>query len=394
MSYTYDGNGERVLKSQTVGGAAVKRYWSTGGNTLAEADGSGNLTAEYIYFGSQRIARIDLPAGSVHYYLSDHLKSTSMVVSAAGAIEEDSDYSSFGTEYVNTGAGVNRYKFTSKERDSETGLDYFGARYYGNALGRFLTPDWAAKAAAVPYAEFADPQSLNLYTYVRNVPTSRFDADGHQQIQNQACPAQNSVNNFATKPEDPVEALKGAGKQIVNVVVNTANLLIGKIGGGNLPLDNPDQHVGANAMNQALAAAPLLNDLKISTAVVDTAVAKMPSVMEQLQGAANDAVQNLGPGSGRIYGTLAHSEFADLVDSLGNPNLSTEISYKGGVQVPYGTPGSIRVDVVEGPLSAPTAVYDLKTGSSTLTPARIQQIQSHIPGGGDIPVQEIRPQPQ
>jgi hypothetical protein len=34
MSYTYDGNGERVLKSQTVGGAAVKRYWSMGGNTL------------------------------------------------------------------------------------------------------------------------------------------------------------------------------------------------------------------------------------------------------------------------------------------------------------------------------------------------------------------------
>jgi len=46
-------------------------------------------------------------------------------------------------------------------------------------LARFITPDWAAKATAVPYAEFADPQSLNLYTYVRNVPTVRFDPDGH-----------------------------------------------------------------------------------------------------------------------------------------------------------------------------------------------------------------------
>ncbi len=71
------------------------------------------------------------------------------------------------------------YKFTGKERDSETGLDYFGARYYSNGLGRFITPDWAAKAAAVPYADFADPQSLNLYTYVRNIPTTSFDADGH-----------------------------------------------------------------------------------------------------------------------------------------------------------------------------------------------------------------------
>jgi len=73
------------------------------------------------------------------------------------------------------------YKFTGKERDSESGLDYFGDRYYSNGLGRFITPDWAAKAAAVPYAEFADPQSLNLYSYVRNIPTTKYDADGHFQ---------------------------------------------------------------------------------------------------------------------------------------------------------------------------------------------------------------------
>jgi RHS repeat-associated protein len=75
-----------------------------------------------------------------------------------------------------------RSRCTGKERDSETGLDYFGARYYSNGLGRFITPDWAAKAAAVPYADFADPQSLNLYTYVRNIPTSKADADGHDTL--------------------------------------------------------------------------------------------------------------------------------------------------------------------------------------------------------------------
>ncbi len=74
------------------------------------------------------------------------------------------------------------YKFTGKERDQETGLDYFGARYYSNGLGRFVTPDWAAKATAVPYAEFTDPQSLNLYTYVRNIPTTKYDVDGHQVV--------------------------------------------------------------------------------------------------------------------------------------------------------------------------------------------------------------------
>jgi len=82
------GRKERVLKSN----AAVKRYWSMGGNTLAEGDGSGNLTAEYIYLYGMRVARIDLPANTVHYYLSDHLGSTSIVVSEAGAVEEESDY--------------------------------------------------------------------------------------------------------------------------------------------------------------------------------------------------------------------------------------------------------------------------------------------------------------
>lgn len=47
-------------------------------------------------------------------------------------------------------------------------------------MGTFMTPDWAAKPITVPYADFRNPQSLNLYTYVRNTPTTSFDADGHE----------------------------------------------------------------------------------------------------------------------------------------------------------------------------------------------------------------------
>jgi RHS repeat-associated protein len=68
---------------------------------------------------------------------------------------------------------------TGKERDTESGNDYFGARYYASSMGRFMSPDWAAKIMPVPYAVLADPQSLNLYAYVRNNPMTRFDADGH-----------------------------------------------------------------------------------------------------------------------------------------------------------------------------------------------------------------------
>jgi RHS repeat-associated protein len=71
------------------------------------------------------------------------------------------------------------YKFTGKERDSESGLDNFGARYDSSSLGRFMSPDWSAVVAPVPYANYSDPQSLNLYTYVRNNPLSLRDLDGH-----------------------------------------------------------------------------------------------------------------------------------------------------------------------------------------------------------------------
>ena len=69
--------------------------------------------------------------------------------------------------------------FTGKERDAETGLDYFGARYMSAAQGRFVSPDWSETPQPVPYADFSDPQTLNLYSYARNNPLIFTDPDGH-----------------------------------------------------------------------------------------------------------------------------------------------------------------------------------------------------------------------
>jgi RHS repeat-associated protein len=69
--------------------------------------------------------------------------------------------------------------YTGKERDAESGLDYFGARYLSSPMGRWMSPDWAAKAEPVPYAKMGNPQSLNLYSYVLNNPLSKADPDGH-----------------------------------------------------------------------------------------------------------------------------------------------------------------------------------------------------------------------
>ncbi|MGD0830887.1 MAG: RHS repeat-associated core domain-containing protein [Terracidiphilus sp.] len=78
------------------------------------------------------------------------------------------------TDYATT-LCIPRYSFTGKERDTESGNDYFMARYYSSAMGRFMSPDWSAKATPVPYARLDNPQSLNLYGGWRTLSFSRLD---------------------------------------------------------------------------------------------------------------------------------------------------------------------------------------------------------------------------
>lgn len=72
--------------------------------------------------------------------------------------------------------------YTGKERDAESGNDYFGARYYASTMGRWLSPDFVDDGldpAPVPWANFENPQTLNLYSYVQNNPLTLADSDGH-----------------------------------------------------------------------------------------------------------------------------------------------------------------------------------------------------------------------
>jgi RHS repeat-associated protein len=171
VSYTYDGDGSRVKKSNGT------LYWGTG--PLSESDLSGNIQRSYVFFNGKRVARRDVSDGTVHYFYSDHLGSSSVVASATGMlpVEEDLDYFPYGG--IAYGTQADHYLFTGKERDSESGLDNFGARYASSSLGRFMTPDWAGSPTTVPFAKFGDPQTLNLYSYVINNPLDRVDADGH-----------------------------------------------------------------------------------------------------------------------------------------------------------------------------------------------------------------------
>jgi len=136
------------------------------------------LAVILIFFGGKRIASRD-SSNNVSYYLADRLGTARIVTNSSGTVQDDSDFYPYGGERVIASASGNHYKFTGKERDSESALDNFGARYYSSQYGRFLTPDWASHPEAVPYADLENPQSLNLYSYVKNNPLSRTDPDGH-----------------------------------------------------------------------------------------------------------------------------------------------------------------------------------------------------------------------
>jgi len=192
MPCIYDGDGKRVEKctkgttpDTCASGATGTLYWPAWGNDpLIETDLAGNSLESYVFFNGQRIARRDVSTGAIHYYFSDHLGSHGVVTNMAGTTcEQDIDYYPYGgveNDYCPTVA--QHYKFTGKERDAESGLDYFGGRHNTSNLGRFMTPD-----AFYKDSHAGDPQSWNKYAYVRNNPLRYVDPTGENATVSTSC---------------------------------------------------------------------------------------------------------------------------------------------------------------------------------------------------------------
>ena len=112
-------------------------------------------------------------AGSLvrYYYVKDHIGNIRQTLDHSGTIVAAQDYYSYG-EYIrsyNQGLPNDRYKFTGKERDNETNLDYFGARYYESSSGRWLSIDPSADKYP----------NLSPYIYCLNNPLNHLDPDGN-----------------------------------------------------------------------------------------------------------------------------------------------------------------------------------------------------------------------
>src|SRR5258708_29968558 len=112
------------------------------------------------------IGRPAIASGQVvEYYKLDAGGNVLVVTDQSGAIIEQRDYLPFGEEWK-PAPGDQPKRFTGKERDAETGLDYFGARYYASNIGRFTTADPAHTLTD----NLVDPQRWNRYAYGRNNP--------------------------------------------------------------------------------------------------------------------------------------------------------------------------------------------------------------------------------
>ncbi|AKB32386.1 hypothetical protein MSSIH_1696 [Methanosarcina siciliae HI350] len=157
--YWYDANGQRIKKQNSDGEFT---YYI---NKFYEIDNG--ISTSYFFRDDERVAKET--SESMEWYLSDHIGSTSLMVDETGLEVERTDYFPYGQ--VRSG-GLEKYGFTGQENDADTGLMYYGARYYSPEYRVFVQPDTMLPD---PY----NPQALNRYAYALNNPVKYTDPSGH-----------------------------------------------------------------------------------------------------------------------------------------------------------------------------------------------------------------------
>lgn len=162
-AYTYFGP-SRIKKAS---GASSTVYIYSGNKPIVEY-ANGSISKEYIYAGTKMIAEI--AAGAVIYHHPDHL-SNRADTNGSGSVTRRYGHAPFGENWYDSATPASKWKFTTYERDSESGLDYAQFRYYASTQGRFTTPDFFG-------GDISSPQSLNRYAYAVNNPVNFIDPRG------------------------------------------------------------------------------------------------------------------------------------------------------------------------------------------------------------------------
>jgi RHS repeat-associated protein len=166
IGYTYDAHNQRIGKS--IDGVVAERHAVDRDQIALVFDGQGNQTHRYLYGTEVDKVLTDETSTSMVWALADDQGTIKDLLDENGAIISHITYDSFGRVVNATGNIDFRYGFTGREYDSETGLEYYRARYYDAAIGEFISED--------PLG--FDAGDTNLMRYVFNSPTNYTDPSG------------------------------------------------------------------------------------------------------------------------------------------------------------------------------------------------------------------------
>src|SRR3990172_2816804 len=174
-TYEYDGDGRRIKR--VTNGETTYYAYGVGLNVLTDFSGQRIPKHDYIYAGTKNIARVNYDSSGVKesktFYHSDHLGSNIAITDATSTVEWDRVYLPYGGDFNDPNFDFlpNTHQYTAKELDEDSGLYYYGARYYNPSIGRFMSVDPAG-------GDPTDPQSWNRYSYTLNNPYKYVDPDG------------------------------------------------------------------------------------------------------------------------------------------------------------------------------------------------------------------------
>lgn len=219
--YLYDASGNRVKKLVRVQGGSYTATVYIDGIFEYKTDGTDEQNTLHIMDDKSRIATVRVgddfsdTTPAVKYNLEDHLGSSTLQLEQSGANINREEYYPFGETSFGSYARK-RYKYCGKERDTESGLYYYGARYYNAWTCRFVSCD----PLMAQYAH------LSPYNYASNSPVTHFDVDGLQSTAEGQAPT--------TNPSEKKQILSEAQNNVtqgikIDVTQNPDNLNVNSI---------------------------------------------------------------------------------------------------------------------------------------------------------------------
>jgi RHS repeat-associated protein len=165
------------IQAVTVTYTDTYYIYSFDGKLLSEYDQTGSCVRDYIYAGNRLLAEYRPATGKYYYYMSDQINSTRIITDDLGNVVYSEAYGPYGdVQKTWTKTYDPKQKFSGKEREGYSELDYFGARYFDNNSYRFISVDPIInKEGAI-----GNPQLWNLYAYCANNPITHLDPDGKE----------------------------------------------------------------------------------------------------------------------------------------------------------------------------------------------------------------------